>query len=89
MMQIVYHKAFLKSYRKLPTKIQVKVESVIELFKKDTFHPLLRNHPLRGDLAPRRAISVTGDLRIIFEEHESYTLVLLLDVGTHSQVYGM
>lgn len=35
----------------------------------------------------KRAISVMGDMRIIFEEFNDYTLVLMLDVGTHNQVY--
>lgn len=35
----------------------------------------------------KRSFSVTGDMRIIFEEHENYTMVLMLDVGTHNQVY--
>ena len=34
-----------------------------------------------------RAISVTSDIRIIFQEFFHYRVVLFLDIGTHSQVY--
>ena len=37
----------------------------------------------------KRAISVTGNIRIIFKEFEDYTLVVMLDVGNHPHVYGM
>lgn len=35
----------------------------------------------------KRAFSVTGDMRIIFEEFDDYVLVIMLDIGTHAQVY--
>jgi len=86
-MRIDYHKNFGKKYRKLPKKIQQKVDGVIEEFQNNPLSPRLKNHPLKGAMKGRRAISVTGDLRIIFREYDDYILVLMLDVGTHTQVY--
>lgn len=86
-MQIRRHKSFKKSYRKLEKNIRDKVDFTIEKFFNNPFDPLLRNHELKGKLAGKRSISVTGDIRIIFEEYDNYVLVIMLDVGTHNQVY--
>ncbi len=87
-MKIRYHKNFQKSFYKLDPKLKNKVIQKIQLFQDDVFHPLLKNHSLKGDMLGKRAFSVTGDVRIIFEEQDDYALVLFLDLGGHTQVYG-
>ena len=87
-MNLRFHRRFDKRYAKLTPKLQVKVDRTIERFVADPFDPLLKNHALTGQLLGKRAFSVTGDYRVVFEEYKDYTLVLLLDVGTHNQVYG-
>jgi addiction module RelE/StbE family toxin len=86
-MQIIRHKSFKKKYSKLDEFLKAKVNLAIETFFKDPFNLSLKNHALKGSLYGKRAISVTGDIRIIFEEYNNYVLVIMLDVGTHSQVY--
>lgn len=86
-MQIIRHKNFKKSYRKLDGFLKTKVDFAIKTFFQDPFHPLLKNHALKGSLSGKRAISVTGDVRIIFEEHDNYVVIVMLDIGTHNQVY--
>lgn len=86
-MQIQYHRQFEKRFAKLQPQIKQKVTATIQQFSKNPFDPKLRNHALVGRLAGQRAISVMGDMRIIFEEHDNYVLVVMLDVGTHNQVY--
>lgn len=86
-MKIFFHKSFDKSYKKLPKKLKDKIDDVIEKFRLNPFDPILKNHQLSGKLKGRRAFSVTGDYRVIFEECDDYVLVIMLDVGTHNQVY--
>lgn len=88
-MNLHFHKEFEKSYKKLSPKIKQKVDVVVAKFRSNPHDALLRNHRLKGDMFGRRAISVTGDVRIIFEEHDNYVMVVMVDVGTHPQVYGM
>ena len=45
----------------------------------------LNDHPLTGKLASKRAFSITGDIRVIYEETENE--IIFLDIGTHNQVY--
>ncbi len=87
-MNLCFHKRFDKRYAKLTPKLQVKVDDAIGRFVADPFDPLLKNHALTGELLGKRAFSVSGDYRVVFEEYKDYTVVLLLDVGTHNQVYG-
>lgn len=86
-MRIKFHKNFDKRFKKLPDKLKKKTISAIRKFAKNPFDPTLRNHALTGNLIGKRAFSVTGDVRIIFEEFDNYVLVIMLDLGTHSQVY--
>lgn len=45
----------------------------------------LHDHALTGKLAGKRAFSVAGDIRVIYIELEDS--IVLLDIGTHNQVY--
>lgn len=86
-MRVEYHKSFTKKFRKLNRKTQDKVTDVVNIFRHDPHDPSLRNHALKGSMLGKRAFSVTGDLRVVFEEIDDYVLVIMLDVGTHNQVY--
>lgn len=86
-MIILYHKKFLKSYKRLPVNLKKKIDSKLQIFAVDPFSRELKNHKLKGSMQMERSISVTRDIRIIFEEYDKYTLVLMLDVGTHNKVY--
>lgn len=86
-MNIFYSKKFVKSFKKLPRKLQEKVSEKIKLFIHNRFDEKLNNHLLKGKFVGLRSISVTGDLRIIFEEEKGYTIVIMLNIGSHSQLY--
>jgi addiction module RelE/StbE family toxin len=75
-MKIKYHKRFEKQFKKLLDRDKKMVLQVIEKFIKNPKDKSLRKHSLKGALLKNRAISVNPSLRIIFEEFDSYTLVL-------------
>ncbi|MBU1151740.1 type II toxin-antitoxin system mRNA interferase toxin, RelE/StbE family [Patescibacteria group bacterium] len=87
-MEIKYAKKFEKRFKKLSPKMKKSVIDVVERFTKNPHDKVLCNHPLKGSLEGRRAMSVTGDMRIVFREYDDYVLVLMLDVGIHNQVYS-
>lgn len=74
-------------YQKLPKLLQKKVETRVRLFVQEPFAPSLKNHALKGKYKDQRSISVTEDLRIVFAEKEDYVVVILILIGTHSQLY--
>ncbi len=87
-MRIIPGKKYIKSYRKLPSRAREAVDTALRVFMADPFAPSLRNHSLKGEWAGVRSIDAGFDVRILFMEEDGYTIVLLVDVGTHSQLYG-
>jgi mRNA-degrading endonuclease YafQ of YafQ-DinJ toxin-antitoxin module len=60
----------------------------IILFEKDAFHPSLKTHSLSGVLQGLWSFSITYDQRLVFAFlDKSRTKVLLIDIGTHEEVY--
>ena len=57
----------------------------------DTANPLLKTHKLHGELEGLFACSVEYDLRIVFDIVENSRTkekeILLIDIGTHEEVY--
>lgn len=57
----------------------------------DPFNPALRAHKLKGDLSGSWSMTVDYDCRIVFsfEKNQSYgeDEILLIDIGTHDEVY--
>lgn len=86
-MKVKHAKKFLKHFDALPRKIQLAALVRIELFLQNRNQALLRDHALSGNLTGKRAFSVTGDYRIIYEERAGELIFLFLDIGTHAQVY--
>ncbi len=86
-MKIIFHREFKKSLKRLSSRHQVKTLEVIRHFVSHPHDPILKNHPLTGRMQGLRSISVTGDIRIIFEEIKGGVIVILLDIGSHDQVY--
>lgn len=78
---------FDKAFAKLGQADQRRVEAALRLFVDQPFHPSLRNHGLEGKLKGLRAITAGYDLRIVYETKDGHIRVLLLNVGTHDEVY--
>jgi mRNA-degrading endonuclease YafQ of YafQ-DinJ toxin-antitoxin module len=65
------------------------VHATLETLAQDAFHPSLKTHKLKGDLAGSWACSAGYDLRIVFEfiQHQGAEAILLQTIGTHDEVY--
>jgi len=88
-MEIIRHNTFKKQYKKLSEKNQEAVHDALKKFEKNPLDKSLRNHALKGKkYAGLRSIDARFDLRIIFLQKENYTIVILLYLGSHSQLYG-
>ncbi len=87
-MKIKFHKNFKKQFDKLSDKKKRKVLDIINVFINNPKDKKLKNHNLKGRLIGKKAISVSPNLRIIFEEYDNYLLVIFLDLGGHNHVYG-
>ena len=84
--------AFVRAARRLVKKRQEAtpaLQAALEALAEDAFHPSLKTHKLKGELAGSWACSAGYDLRIVFEfvQHEGSEAILLQTVGTHDEVY--
>lgn len=72
-------------------RLQQDVERSLILLAEDTAHPELKSHPLKGQLWGFSACSCGYDCRIIFQiRHDEATneeYILLVDIGSHDEVY--
>ncbi|MGB2580362.1 MAG: type II toxin-antitoxin system mRNA interferase toxin, RelE/StbE family [Minisyncoccia bacterium] len=85
-MIIIRTKYFSKTAVKLPASVKSALAERLQLFMKDPFSIILNNHPLQGDRRPYRSINITGDYRLVYEQYDEET-VLLIDIDTHSNLY--
>jgi mRNA interferase YafQ len=92
--KIVVSSKFKRSFRKFTrrnTKLQRKIEEVISKLSEDVFDSSLGTHKLEGKLADLLACSCGYDCRVVFaietDQKTNEKIVVLLDVGTHDEVY--
>jgi len=91
--ELVLTNAFKKSYQKFTGKnrsLQLSIDKTLHNLQQDAYNPSLRTHRLGGKLAAYLACSCGYDCRIVFsiEKYQDQTeYLLLIDIGTHDDVY--
>ncbi len=86
-MIVVPSRRFKKQVAKIPEKVARALAERLRLFMNDPFNVMLNNHPLHGSLRSYRSINITGDWRLVYEQYDEHA-VRLIDVDTHSKLYG-
>lgn len=93
-MEIVWSNGFKRSFKKIIKKnpqLQAQIVKALKLLADDPFTPSLKSHKLGGNLAGLWSCSVAYDCRIIFSFSEEEKLleivILLIDIGSHDEVY--
>jgi mRNA interferase YafQ len=94
MSKIVISDKFKKILRKFANSnpnLQTKIEETIASMENDLFSAKLGTHKLSGKLAGLFSCSCGYDCRIVFslkiDQNTGEQIVLLLDIGTHDDVY--
>lgn len=83
---VVTTKPFTKQLRRLPKKVQLVFRDRLVLFLEDETNAVLRVHKLTGEFTGLKSFNVTGDVRVIFDDRQD-VIVVLIAIGTHSQLY--
>jgi len=93
-MEIVWSNGFKRSFKKIIKKnpqLQEQIIKALKLLADDPFTPSLKSHKLGGNLAGLWSCSVAYNCRIIFSFSEDEKLleivILLVDIGSHDEVY--
>ena len=94
MSKIVISSKFKRAFRKFVRRnkqLQTRIEKTITQLSDDIFNPSLGTHKLEGKLAGLLSCSCGYDCRIVFaietDEESNETIIVLLDIGTHDEVY--
>ncbi|MBV5279341.1 MAG: type II toxin-antitoxin system mRNA interferase toxin, RelE/StbE family [Campylobacteraceae bacterium] len=74
---------FFKKHRNLLPKF---VE-VIQMLQSDPFSPSLKTHKLKGELSKYHACRLTYEYRIIVTIVITEEQIILMDIGSHDEVY--
>ena len=85
-----FKRAFKRFVRKNP-QLQEKILATLRTLESDPFTSSLKSHKLSGQLEGLWACSVAYDCRIIFAFREDESIanraIVLIDIGTHDEVY--
>ena len=94
MRKLVLTPKFKRSHRKVirrDERLLIKIEETLRQMESDVFAQTLGTHKLSGTLYGLWACSCGYDCRIIFSiernEETDDEIILLLDIGTHDEVY--
>jgi addiction module RelE/StbE family toxin len=82
---------FDRRVRKFLTKhpdLRPRFIETMEQLRADPFLPSLRLHPLTGKLQGMQAVSLTYSYRITLTVQITESEILLIDIGSHDEVYG-
>lgn len=91
MYELQWDSSFIKAFtRKTKSNVVIKSKIIdsLQLLEENPFNPKLRTHKLQGILKGLYACTVDYDLRIVFSiTDESPSSIVLIDIGTHDEVY--
>ncbi|MBI5936564.1 MAG: plasmid stabilization protein [Betaproteobacteria bacterium] len=82
---------FERRARKFLTKhpdLRPRFIQTLEQLRNDPFEPSLKLHPLTGKLQGMQAVNLTYSYRITLALQVTEHEILLLDIGSHDEVYG-
>ncbi|HSY09843.1 MAG TPA: type II toxin-antitoxin system YafQ family toxin [Candidatus Dormibacteraeota bacterium] len=85
-----FERAFRRLVRKNPA-LQSQIETALRRMTENLNDPRLKTHHLSGQLAGLHACSVAYDCRIVFARQKhpktGAEILLLINIGTHEEVY--
>ncbi len=87
---LIYPDSYIRRARKFlrkHTDIHGQYEKTLRLLELDPFHPSLRTHKLEGRLQGLFSISINMSYRIVMEMEINDEEIILINIGSHDQIY--
>ena len=95
MYRVFKSKRFIKSYRRLKRSGHLKVQArrtleeiLTALANGVHLTRAATDHRLQGEYAAYRECHIQGNLLLVYRIDESLGVIVLHDIGTHSQLFG-
>ncbi len=88
--RIIYTKGYLKraaKFAKRHPELLSQYEKTLKLLELNPFHPSLRLHRLSGPLSALHSVSINLAYRITLEFLVEDGRIVLVNVGSHDEVY--
>ena len=88
--RLIYTKSYNKRAKKFIRKhpdLLGQYEKTLKLLELNPYHPSLRLHELKGKLKGLHSVSINISYRITLELIFTDKDIILVDVGSHEQVY--
>ncbi len=86
-MNVISHRKLVKAYKRLNNEQQLAIDDALLTFAKSRRNSILHDGALKGAMKELRLFSAGFDLRVCYREEDGFITVILLDVGSHNQVY--
>ena len=86
--QTPYFSRVFKRFAKRHPELKEATRTALDMLRKDPFAPSLRLHSLTGRLAGKQAGSINYAYRIVLCVEIVGQEVILLNIGSHDEVYG-
>jgi mRNA interferase YafQ len=91
----MYHRYYTKRFQKSFNKIlssgkikRVEVEFVVDvLCRGEKLSEKYKNHKLRGEYIGYEECHIKGDLVLIYKIEENKLILVLLEIGSHSELF--
>ncbi len=90
MFKVIFSKSYQRraiKFFKVHTELISQYEKVVKILEKNPFHPSLRLHKLQPPMQAFHSISINMKYRISLELILNDKEIILINVGTHDQVY--
>lgn len=88
--RLIYPESYIRRAGKLIKRhpdLIGQYRKTLELLEINPHHPSLRLHPLKGKLAGLHSVSINISYRISLELVISEQEIILINIGTHDEVY--
>ncbi|SMC10052.1 type II toxin-antitoxin system RelE/ParE family toxin [Nitratiruptor tergarcus] len=88
--KLVYDDTFIKKTAKIIKKnpsMKDRINKTLHLLEDNPYHPSLRLHKLRGKLKEYYSVSISMSYRIVIDLIITDKEIILLDIGSHDEVY--
>ena len=94
MRNLVWDTSFRRAFKRRTRRnsdLQERILGVLTALAEDPFEPRLKTHKLRGQLEGLWACWVEHDCRVVFafepDPSDKDDLIVLVDIGSHDEVY--
>jgi mRNA interferase YafQ len=92
----MYERTTTKQYRKAFKRVsrhrnfnREEFDTVVDLLSAGTkLPPKYKDHQLIGSMKEYRECHIQNDLLLVYQKHNDILILLLIDIGSHSEVFG-